>query len=338
MQDALTEARSLSVEFGPTLANHAAMVLLAQRELGGTEAQARHFLDSYLEKNGLGPMAPSPLVITRATWEANLGNRAAEEAHRAFFRAELARTGDARALAREFLPRLLPGIAASALHALMRLAYATHSGDEAEIAESLGYWSATYLELGTGSGAAPGTRDPVAVLLHVAAQPDLAALRFGDGLLWHAMRETAAQPGFAGVHDMLEVGPDTLDRIAAAALSVMAATMEFCALHAVTGTHWVRLILPLLEPTDQARAIRFFWQAIAACYPKMEFPAPLDTAEAERQRALPAPGWDAIAEAARASLDEHDISLAWSARAEEAHRGDPLYRVIAARRVGLMQV
>jgi len=81
-------------------------------------------------------------------------------------------------------------------------------------------------------------------------------------------------------------------------LLVLAETMEFCAIHAVTGTHWLRLILPALAPQDQARAIRYFWQAIASVYCKMGCPLPLDAAEAERRRRLPCPDWPAIAAAA----------------------------------------
>jgi hypothetical protein len=336
--DALTEARGYSAEFGVALSNHAAMVLLAHRRLGGTEAEARRFLDAYIRANPLVPIAPAAIAIDAARWTEHLGNRDAEAAYRAFFRAELQRIGSARALTRLYLPRLLPGIAASALHALMRLAYAQDSDDAAEVAESLGYWAATYLPLGEGVGAPPITEEPLEVLVRIAGIPRLAALTFEDGLLWHAMRDTAALPEFAPVHDWLAIGPDTLRRIARDALLVMAATMEFCALHALTGTHWLRLLLPVLDPPDQQRAIRYYWQAIASVYPKMHFPLPLGAAEAERQRQLPAPSWEAIAEAARASSDEHDISLAWSARAEQQQWGDPLYRVVAARRLGLMVV
>ncbi|QYU68507.1 questin oxidase family protein [Leptolyngbya sp. 15MV] len=258
---ALLEARRLSVEFGTQLANHAAMVLHAQRRLGGTDADARRFMDAYVASTGLAPQKPSPGEVTRATWASHLGDRDFEAAHRAFFRAELVRAGSGQALAREWLPRLLPGMAASALHALMRLAYAVDAREDAEIAEALGYWSACYLSLGEGSGAPPVTADPVQVLLRVAAEPSLAKVKPNIDLLWHFMRDTAALPAFAPIHDMLEIRPDTLDRIADASLRVFARTGEFCALHAVTGTHWIRLILPLLGTADQHRAIRFFWQA-----------------------------------------------------------------------------
>jgi hypothetical protein len=333
---ALAEARALSVEFGTQLANHAAMVLHAQRRLGGTEADARRFLAGYIRHTGLAPIRPSPGPVTRGTWQRHLGDRDYEAAYRDFFRAELTRLGSGAALQREWLPRLLPGMAASALHALMRLAYAGDAADEGEVAEALGYWSACFLRLGEGVGAAPLTAEPARVLALVAADPVLGRLKPRHELLWHCMRAVAAEPAFAAVHDWLEVGPDTLDRIARDSLLLFAATMEFCALHAVTGAHWLRLVLPVLDPADQERAVRQFWQAIAALHPKMGFPAPLDAAAAERLRALPCPGWDEIAAAACRSDDEHDISLVWSAREEFLHRGDPLYRIVAARRVGLL--
>jgi len=333
---ALAEARSLGAEFGTQLANHAAMVLHAQRRLGGTEADARRFLDAYVASTGLAPMPASPAAVTRATWASHLGDRAFEAAHRAFFHEELARLGSGEALAREWLPKLLSGFPASALHALMRLAYAVDAGDDAEFAEALGYWSACYLPLGEGIGSPPVTADPVEVLLRIGAEPTLATVTVEIDLLWHFMRNTAARPAFAPVHDWLEVRPDTLERIAAASLLVFANTMEFCALHAVTGTHWVRLILPLLGPADQARAIRHFWQSIAAVYHKMGCPAPMPAEEAARQRALACPDWAEIAAAACRSDEEHDVSLVFSAREEFLYRGDRLYQVVAARRMGLL--
>ncbi|NKC32671.1 questin oxidase family protein [Falsiroseomonas selenitidurans] len=334
-EDALTEARRLSAEYGTAFANHTAMVLWAMRDLGGTEAQARRFLAHYIRDNGLGSMAPADGWIDRNDWTARLGDRRAEAAYRAFFRLELGRLGSPRALQRQYLPRLLPGIAASALHALMRLAYAVDSGTPSEVAAALGYWAATYLPLGEGIGAAAVTDQPAGVLLAVAAKPALRAMEFDDGLLWHAMRRTAAMPDFAAVHDWLAVQPDSIARMARDSLLLFGATLDFCALHALTGTHWLRLVLPALDPADQSRAIRFFWQAIASVYPKMGCPPPLTAEAAARMRALPAPDWPAIAAAACRSDDEHDISLTWSCRCEEAQWGDRLYRVLAARRLGL---
>ena len=81
---------------------------------------------------------------------------------------------------------------------------------------------------------------------------------------------------------------------------------------------------------------RAFWQVIAALVPKIGFPA-LPSAEAlQAMRETPAPGWPEIRAAAIASNDEHDVSLVFSASQEEMVWHDPLYRVVAARRVRLI--
>ena len=54
------------------------------------------------------------------------------------------------------------------------------------------------------------------------------------------------------------------------------------------------------------------------------------------RKAYVCPPWPEIFQRACASDNEHDISLTLSASEEENHYGDPIYRVIAARRVGLI--
>ena len=98
-------------------------------------------------------------------------------------------------------------------------------------------------------------------------------------LLWHFMRAVAQKPEFAPVVDMLAIGPETHDRVARCSLALYAATLDFCALHAVTGTHWLRLIAP--RTPDAATPLRYFWQAIASLVPKIGFP---DLPSADRAR------------------------------------------------------
>jgi hypothetical protein len=87
---------------------------------------------------------------------------------------------------------------------------------------------------------------------------------------------------------------------------------------------------------DATPLYRAFWQAIAALVPKIGFPELPSPAALAEMRARRAPPWSDIRAAAVASSDEHDISLTYSAWREEAHWGDPLYRVVAARQVGLI--
>src|SRR5258708_26882870 len=89
-------------------------------------------------------------------------------------------------------------------------------------------------------------------------------------LLWHFMRAVAAKPEFPALVDWLAIGPETFRRATAASLALYAGTMDFCALHAVTGCHWLRPIKP--GAPDFALALRYFWQSIAALYPKLGFP------------------------------------------------------------------
>jgi hypothetical protein len=216
----------------------------------------------------------------------------------------------------------------------MRLAYGVMRDDLAEIATALGYWAATYLELGRATGAPPLTNDPVEVLAKLRPIEAFREVTTELDLLWHFMRAVAARPEFAPVVDWLAIGPDTATRVREASLALYAGTMDFCALHAVTGCHWLRLIAPVSP--DPSLALRYFWQSIAALYPKIGFPDLPDPETLEAWRRAPCPDWPEIEQAAVASDDEHDLSLTFSAREEWKAQGDRLYQVVAARRLRLI--
>lgn len=332
LDDLLGESLADSAEFPDVLANHLPMVLVALDRMGAGEARMRAYAARYRADKGLVPAPPPVEPLGRDTWPAVLGDRARETDARRFFAAEVARLGIRDAVSAA-LPVLAPGVAGSALHPLMRLAYGVLRADPAEVGAALGYWACCYLPLPPATGAAPDTRDPGDVLARVAAMPGLRDQPPYDHL-WHAIRATAADPAFAGVVDWLAVDAATPGRAAATSLALYAATMDFAALHAVTGTHWVRLVSTVC---DEPRLMRGFWQAVAALVPSLGCPA-LPTPEAlDAWRRLPCPGWPAIMARAVDSEDEHDISLVFSASEEEKVYGDPLYRVVAARRVGLIE-
>ena len=329
----LDDSRRFSVEFGPTLANHLPMVMVALAGLGASDRRLRQYYAFYRDTNRLRLAPANGRRIDAGNWREHRGDRRLEGDYRGFFMAEVRRLGAAGA-ERAYLPDLATGIGASALHALMRLAYAEMTGNEAEIGLALGYWATTYLALAPSGGAAPVTDDPAAVLARLAGQADLREIRPESDLLWHAMRAVGRDPRFAPVIDWLAIDDRTLARMAGASLVLFAQTMDFCALHAVTGSHWIRLIPA--DRVERALLIRYFWQAIAAVYPKMGLPALPDEAAIAAMREAPCPPWPEIAAAACASDDEHDHSLVFSAWQEEATYGDPLYRRVAARRVRLI--
>jgi Questin oxidase-like len=329
----LLEARGFSAEFHPFMANHQPMMLVALARLGATDARLAEWFAIYRDVSRLGPMPPAVRPIERARWKEALGERSREGDYRAFFSQEVARLG-IRGACVTYLPALVPGIAASALHAFMRLAYGVMREDEAEVSASLGYWAAAYLPLRPATGAAPDTDDPAEVLARLKPVTAFQNIEVEIDLLWHFMMEMAKKPEFSGVVDQLKIGPETPDRVAAASLALYAATMDFCALHALTGTHWLRVLRPVLPDPDLA--LRYFWQAIAALYPKIGFPDLPSAAPLDAWRQIPTPDWPEIMAAAVLCDDEHDISLTFSAHEEWKLYGDPLYKLVAARRVRLI--
>jgi hypothetical protein len=329
----LARAREDSAEFPYCLSNHGPMIAIALDRLGASSARVAQWFEGYREANGL--VAPPPAVepIVEGNWEAALGSRAREADYRVFFTGETRRLGLADAT-RRYLPRLVPGVAGSALHPLMRLAYATLKDDAEEAGAALGYWAACYMSLPAAGSYSPDTDDPGEVLAGVAAVEGARDYEPETDLLWHNIRAVAELPGFAPVVDRLVFGPGTPRRLAATALALFAGTQDFAALHALTGLHWIRLVAPNLE--DAEPLYRIFWQVIASLVPKIGFPSLPGAASLAELRARPAPQWPEIHAKAIACADEHDISLTYSAFAEEAVWGDPLYRVVAARRVGLI--
>ncbi|WP_017968599.1 questin oxidase family protein [Rhizobium leguminosarum] len=333
LETILLRARKDSVEFPYLLANHVPMVLIALDRLGASPERLEQWYEQYRESHALPPVPPPIAPIIRARWAEALGDRTREADYRAFFIAETRRLG-IDAVIRTYLPAMVNGLAGSATHPLMRLAYGVLKKDDQEVGTALGYWAACYLPLPPATGAAPDTDDPGNVLADVGNIEGIRDYEPETDLLWHNIRAVAALPGFRPVIDRLAFSADTPSRMAAISLALFAGTMDFTALHSVTGMHWLRLVSPHLENAEPF--YRAFWQVIASLVPKIGFPA-LPTAGAlEEMRRRQAPAWAEIKRAAVSSDDEHDVSLVFSALQEEEVWKDPLYRVVAARRVGLI--
>jgi hypothetical protein len=330
---AVAWSRQWSAEFPYCLANHLPMVLVALQRMGASAQRLEQYAHAYHAANHLVAVPEPVAPITPDNWRRHLGERDREGDFRAFFAREVATRG-ATPAALKYLPDLFPGFAASALHAFMRMAYATLTDSDEETAVSLAYWAATFLPLGAPTGAAPTTDDPLEVLLGLYDTPAFRDIAPERDLLWHFMRETARRPGFAPVIDRLAIGPATRARVAATSLALLAATGDFCALHAVTGAHWLRLIEP--RTPNPAVPLRYLWQAVASVVPKMGFPVPPSAEQLDLWRRRPLPDWEEIFAQAITHDDEHDLSLTFSASQEFRFYGDPLYKHVAAQRLGMI--
>lgn len=138
----LAQARFDSVEFPYLLANHLPMALVALDRLGAAPARLEQWRQTYRAANGLIPVPSAVAPIGATDFEGALGDRAREADWRTFFAGEVARLGADGAI-RLYLPRLVQGVAASAMHPLMRLAYGLIAADDDEIAVALAYWATT---------------------------------------------------------------------------------------------------------------------------------------------------------------------------------------------------
>jgi hypothetical protein len=333
LERAVAWSRQWSAEFPFFLANHLPMILVALQRMGASDERLEDYCLIYHRQNGLVPPPDRIAAITSDNWREFLGAREREGDYRAFFSGEVARLGGDGAALR-YLPQLMDGIAASALHAFMRMAYATMTHSDAETAVALAYWAATYLPLGRAGTRASTTDDPIEALAFMYGPAAFRYVETERDLLWHFMRAIAAKPEFAPVVDLLAIGPETHDKVARASIALYAATLDFCALHAVTGTHWLRMMAP--RTPDKATPLRYFWQAIAALVPKIGFPTLPAADQLDEWRRMALPEWPEIFRAAITRDDEHDLSLPFSAGEEFKRTGDRLYQYAAAKRLNLV--
>ena len=327
----IAEIGQRSGEFPVLLANHLPMVLEAIGRLGAAPERLEQYAVHYTTAHAVPDMPPPIAPLTENTWPSAIGQRDRERDLRDFFADVVSRIGGAEAI-RRYLPEMFPGVAASATHGLMRLAYAVLRRDETEIANALGYWAATYLyfPVRTGSGAA----GPLELVLAMQPEPSFRNITVSSTLLWKWIEHMGTLPAFQNLLGRMQPVPGTIDTLREISLVLYAATGSFEALHAVTGSHWLRLVAPYVDEPD--RLACYWWENVLALYPKIGMPDLPDAATVEKWRALPVPSDAEIAAAAVASDDEHDHSLTFSAFEEYALTGDPLYKVVAARRVGLI--
>ena len=292
--------------------DHLPMVLVALDRLGASDARLAEFADHY----------------TQSLLPARDSVRAARDR----YSAEVAALGIDGAV-RAHLPRFVPGIGSAAFHCVIRLAYAVEARHAGQVAAALANFEEFDEPLSaTPPPEAPGDQggDPLALLAGLCAHPALAGRDFGTGSISGAMAQVAAMPEFTETAG-LAVRDDSLARIAAAARALHACTGDFTALHAVTGTHAVRVLLPFLDDAQQALALRFLFQSMSAAYLTIATP-PIEPVDVMR-----APQWDDIVAAAFASDDEHVVKLAYSAQEEAAvHGDDATYRWCAALEAGLV--
>ncbi len=338
VQQILEANRQYDAQFHHGFSNHLSMAVVALHELGAPDARLSAFFQRY--RSRLEPVPPRREPIVRETWNEALGTQSRHADYLAFFQGEIARLG-ADATVRTYLPALMPGVAASSFHPIIRLGYAVHAGDGADVAVSLAYFADQFLRLGDAppSSAASSPGGPLDVLQRIGEMPGLAHRAPGHGAIFEQLHVVGTLPEFAPAGaSALTIEEVSVASLADAAAVLYAAAPDLTSLHVVTSAHALRILSPLLD--DPVAASRWLLQAYAATYVAMGTPVLNPEQERARIAASSPPSWEAIAAAAIESNDEHVIKMVFTCREEAAAHShtpsQPMYRAFAAKKAGLV--
>jgi hypothetical protein len=311
------------------------MALVALDQMGATPGQLNEYRRthvSWLEKLPEGEPAAT------GAWPFRKANHAAFPDLQADMRQRIAQEGWEPVL-RAMLPELAPGLSAAAFHGLIRTAMGIVGKHEGEIAAGLAYWAAHWQRLGVALGApaegAPST-DPIALLarLRADARFDFDPKKAPD-LIDDALLAVGALGGFGEVIHWLDAGHCKIADLGRAAGALYGATGDFTALHAVTGTQAVAVLLPYVQ--NQNVMLPWLWQALASAYVSIGRPAVPDADAIQTWRSVESPAWPDLLKNALAEEDEHSVKLCYSALFLGRLTGDRLFRWLAAREIGALK-
>jgi hypothetical protein len=331
LDESLSRLAVTGPEFGGGLSNHGPMAAEAMIRLGRPD-DVEPWLDSYIRRLEDAPRASEQ--ITDRTWHAALGDLRRVADWEAYLRDQLADDPWQQVLAR-WWPRLVPGLAASATHGIIRTSHAARSlaaaetSDRiAELARGLAYWAATYLEL-PGSARTAGRLDLPAA---VSGLP-LAERRPHPGLITDQIRANLAGddrfgPAVGALRPPADVPADLLELASTFARVFLkfGSDRPIALLHAVTAPVAARSVLPLLPAALARPTYDALWQVDAALYAVFAAgvtPKPLPLTDP--------PGPETLADRAVATCDAHAIKLTEACLRLHSESRDPILLHAAAR-------
>ena len=299
--------------YGNDLSNHLPMALVALDRMGASPTRLEQFYARYASRlvrrrPPAAPLQPNHSFGVMSDFEGVL----------AYFREQIAERGKEPVL-RAWLPFLIPGVAASAFHALIRLAYAVDAYHDGEIAAGLACWVTEYQRL--GELGAPTRRSLDDIVGELSQRS--AAHRFNPGLIVDRMADAAQLPAVLAAATQ----PEHLQfaDVANFAIRMYAACGDFTVLHMVTGCHALRIISPYLE--DPAAATRHLWHAVMLAF----LSTGLELQRTDRASAAPRHDWPQCLGRAVESDNDHVVKLTYTAWREAAVTHDPLYHYAACR-------
>jgi len=340
LDEALERFQCGALEHGGGLANHGPMAAEALCALGHP-ALLVGWVDVYAPRV---PPRGTGRVLDRTERARALGRRARLDDWIATFEAEVARTGW-RAVLREWLPRLAPGLFAGAGHGLLRVAHGLRAlGREEtgprvrEVAFGLAYWAGAFQRLPGRPGAAGRDgRRPASEWLRTLVPVPPAARR--PGLFTDAVRVLDEHAPYVEAVERADPGGASEAEQSAwlsalcreAALAYLAHPGQRIAYaHAVTVPSALRLVLPFAPDDRTRRALLTAGFQAALALHAVSGDAGAKPPELDAQVAALAASVDEIRYRAACSLTEHAIKLAEALLREDRIAPDPLLRLAAA--------
>jgi hypothetical protein len=333
LDDALSLFAATAPEYGTFgLSNHGPMVAEVLGQLGRADAIPA-WVATYRTRLDDAPAPEKPL--SEEEWPVALGAPDRFAAWLALFETEMADRPVA-AVVEEWVPRLVPGTVAAALHGLIRTAHGLRAVGQAdtpsrrvEVATGLAYWASQYQEL-------PG---PPVLIGHQGVPEALADLPYLAEETPHEFLISDVVAHMADIPDEFEqavasLGPggDAIALLDALAVGGARAYLRNAAggnaialIHAITGPLAVELVLPWLAEEDRDAALAYAWQAVAALHVAYA----LDRHQPDAQGGA-APSRDELVDLALRSGDAHALKVTEAALRCYARTREPALLQAAA--------
>lgn len=332
LQNHLVQSREFAAEYDDELSNHLPMALFALGQIGASDDQLGTFYQNYSRR--LEKQSEDLEVIDQVNWKDFLGQHKMNSSYRKFFEQELQALSLKNCLS-QYLPILIPGVSGGAFHPLIRLAYAIEMKSLWEVAEALASWCMAYQELGqlNVSGQKLLSVDPARLdveLYELRQGYQQEPLDVRELNVFQSVRAAADSKVFLKFFPTLDIKNLSLDQVRKIALAIYASSNDdFSALHFVTASHALRVVVQQLD--DSEKSIQYLFQSIVAGY--LSIGCPRIQTQAFEQSELPS--WSEIFSVAQKSSNDHLIKLIYTAHQEFLAYQDDLYHFIAAKKARL---
>ena len=286
--------------YGDRLASHLPMELCALYQLGASDEKLESTYQVSAKKLEVVVKNRANFPIDEITQD--LGNSEKYQGYLNYFQNKIDSLGVKEVL-KITLSILLPGISASAFHALIRLAYGIEFKNKNEIAISLAYWYAEFQSFELSNETTEEKLENILLRFSTTGEN----YQFSPCIIVDRMSE---------ISDVMRSKE-----------SIFQPKENFTLLHAVTSCHALRVVLPFVE--NKELALREFWKAILVAY----LSTGLSFSIGKKEELELDCDFNEVITLALKSSNSHTIKLVYSCFREYQMQYEPLYYFIAQRAV-----